>query len=316
MLSRRGRPYLEHEVTAVSVTPARSRPLLDEATLIEALGPWIALAERLSAACVEMAVAAGLPELVPIELPPVVGSVHDQALVGELAPIYFVAELDRSGLLRSIESLAGLYVSGGVRSDLGEVGESLLVLWRRRHERFSATEREAMFRRLFGAPGPDLSAGGANMEFDLLMARLADEIISNDPRTPSTATRAALVTAATQLASNVITFGGGVPRLASKELLSLVRQAVAALSDRTVLAALGRRSAWDLVRFFEEQAGRSTPVTLHVSRARSGVVVLGWLSETLRPLESGRAAAPPPSVVDAAIEWLEATLTLWDEVPP
>lgn len=278
----------------------------------QALVAAVELAAAYAADAAHTLQAAGLLELTPIELPPVVGSSEDQVLVRELAPLYLVAELDRAGILRSLESLAALYVSGGVRADLAEIGEELLALWRERNQRFSASERTAMFRRLFGSPGPELAGGSANDDFEVGMARLAEALISHDPSAASSS-RAGLTAGATQLALNMVRHAQGVPRLASRDLVEMLRTALAILGDRRVLAALGQRSLWTLVRFFETQSGRSSELTAHVQRARSGVVVLGWLADHLVALQSGRRDEPPSAVVDAAFEWLEATLVIWDD---
>ncbi len=108
-----------------------------------------------------------LSDLGDISLPPVVGDPADQDLLRFVAPLYLASELESAGLLEALDTIARLFASGGIRRDLGRAVGPLTRVWRTRNRRFSAEERRAIHRRLFGAAGPTALAGArANDEFE------------------------------------------------------------------------------------------------------------------------------------------------------
>lgn len=273
-------------------------------------------ASRFVAMARSVVLAHGLGTLVPVELPPIAGSPDDARAVAELAPLYFLSELDQAGLFAAGDALAGMYAEGALQGDLTAVENELTDLWRGRHRRFDAAERAAMFRRLFGAPGrAELAPGGVNAGFEALFARFADAVIGQEMiGSARLADRTRMAAAGQQLAAGVVGHGVGVPRLASQELVEQARVVLGIVSDRGVQAAIGLRSPWAVVSALRDPTGPGAAVgvdadiALHVQRARSGVVLLGWLAEQVGGAPGRPAAEPPQEVVAAAFDWLEATL--------
>jgi hypothetical protein len=286
-------------------------------------GQYVTVARRL-------VLAHGLAPLEPVELPPVTADAARS--LAELAPMYFLAELDAAGLFLAGDRLAGRFAEGGL--SLPSAGSTrpatrhgasrqpadvmLAELWRGRHKRFAETERAALFGRLFGGNGPTLPVGGRNDSFELLLARFADSVIGATPSAQGRGRWEArgsteLGLAAQRLAVAAAGYGMAVPRLASEDLLNHAQLVLAIIQDPDVQAAVGERSAWGVVAALRDptRSGRGTTeaaLVTHVSRARAGLTLLGWLAEVVGSGDRRRLPAPPNEVTDAAFDWLEATL--------
>jgi hypothetical protein len=284
------------------------QPLVLAPTLEDAL----AFAAEL---CVRADAFAGLLGLDEIDLPDLGGGEVDAARLQALPPLYLASELEEARLVPAAETLAALYVSGGIAGDLGEAGELLVGLWRSRNERFNREERQAFFRRLFGSgsgDGPSLAVDEpANGDFEALLIDLAAAIYRLDPEGRSGLGDAvALRTSATLVGASLSDRRVGVPEPAARELLAAVNEALAIFKQPPIQRAVGALGPWSAVaavarRYLREQV----EVPLHVERARTGLVLLAWLAETAGGGGSP-AALPGPEVRAAAQSWLEATLSL------
>lgn len=277
-----------------------------EGALAFALG----LAERAEA----FTLALDLPELDPVELPPIVGDEHDQARLRRIAPLYLAAELERAGLLPAAEALAGIFVSGGLQSDLGAAAELLLAFWRARHERFAREERRAFFARLFGGDTRTTLSLRApvNAEFEPLLAELAvtlDALGAPMSFRSLPGTDVAVRAAALRLAENATSRTTGIPEPAARTILEAIAAALALFKAREVQAALGVASTWAAVREASRRYRRSeSDITAHVQRGKAGLTIMAWLAEAVGTLDGSRALlAPGPEVIGAAGAWLQAS---------
>ena len=264
--------------------------------------------------------AAAFTELGDIELPPVVGSDADQAALRAAAPLYLASELESALLLPAVETLAGLFASGALGIDSGPAPEQLRDFWRGRKERFTAEERAAFFARLFGSAAGSALTGphGRNDAFESLMidltealARIGEQYPVGLAYGPYEETR--IRAAAAQLASNLAPRSGGMTGFAARDILTNTQQALEILKQPEVQRALGARSVWTAVRIVGERYLDESPdIPSHVTRGKSGLLVLAWLAEIL-PRLSGLGpglAAPDDPVVGAATAWLQGSLSL------
>jgi hypothetical protein len=283
----------------------------------------LALAGRLLAAVEGFAQQHSLPELGDIELPPVVGSAADQAHLRSVAPLYLAAELEEAGLVPAVELLAGVFASGGLQADLGPAAALLVAFWQERNHRFTAAERRAFFGRLFGSPGPALATPESrNTAFEPLLIDLAEALYRLDPEPglgglPSSQVPVRM--AARQLTANLVPRGGGMASFAAGELLGAVQRALAILKHPQVQGAFGASSVWGAARNISQRYRREDPdVGSHVTRGKSGMLLLAWLAEVLPVLDdvSGVLVAPGDPVLAAATAWLQASLTLTETAPP
>ena len=180
--------------------------------------------------------------------------------------------------MTAAETLAALYVSGGIAGDLGEAGDLLVGLWRSRNDRFNREERQAFFRRLFGGgsgDGPSLAVDEpTNEDFEALLIDLAASIHRLDPEGRSGLGDAvALRTSATLVGASLSDRRVGIPEPAARELLAAVNEALAIFKQPPIQRAVGALGPWSAVaavtrRYLREQV----EVPLHVERARTGLV--------------------------------------------
>lgn len=252
-------------------------------------------------------------ELGDISLPPVVGSPADADLFRLVAPLYLASEMEAAGLLTALDTTVRLFASGGITVDVGPVSKLLATMWRSRHRRFTVEERRAMFARLFGGgTGAILAGRDANADFEIALAEVAQALVAPSGRFGVTVPHTGLALAVRRLGQNVASHASGVPSLAARELLRSVKAALAVFGETTVQRWLGARSTWDAVAAADRRFGGdgSIDVVSHVRRARSGVVILGWVADVLPQIDGRRSG--PDVVVEAAVEWIDATVSLWN----
>lgn len=257
-------------------------------------------------------------------LPPVVGTPADQASLQSAAPLYLASELEATGLVTAAETLAGIYMSGGLATDIGTAGPLLLALWQGRNQRFTVQERRAFFTRLFGtAFGPVLAVeGGSNTEFEPLMIGLTEALHKLYPF-PGLATgpesEAGVRTAAQELAANLVPRSGGMASYAAQEILKAIHDAVAILSVVPLQRALGATSLWPAVSSVTRSAGgQIIDPAEHLERGRAGMTVLAWLAQVLPQLDgsTGPLLTPLSPVLEAATAWLQTSLSIAERHQP
>jgi len=260
-----------------------------------------------------------LPDLGDLTLPPVQGSPEDRARLRAVAALYFVAEIESTRLLACVDMLARLLVSGGLEAEPSDSGRGLIAWHRSREQRIATEEREALFGRLFGKPyGPDLAPEGTrNVGFESDMIEFASvlaEAVGNSaggPLQPSDLAR--LRVAATALSADLLDGAGGIASLAADETTAAVREAISVLRDPGLQQWGGGTSIWGIVR----RATRTylqvdVDIASHAARAKSGLTLLAWLADSLAALQgAGPLETPPPDLAGVALEWLQATNTLY-----
>jgi len=254
-----------------------------------------------------------------IDLPPVLGADGDQAQLRTVSSLYLCAELESAGLLPVTEKIASLFALGGLPADPGRAAPILAAFWQRRNERFSATERMALFTRLFGHADPTTSTNTPelhNDEFLPLMIDFAGALnhMGSDMfygRSPEA--EEAVRGAAEALASNLIPKSGGITLFAARELSTAIREAMTILESSSIQAIVGQRDVWRTVAAFAQRyLGEEIMVSEHLDRGRAGSLMLAWVAEASPHLEgaTGAALIPDDSILAAASAWLSATNSL------
>lgn len=269
----------------------------------------------------DLALQLDLPSLGEINLPPIVGSAVDQAHLQTVGPLYLASELESALLLPAVETLAGIFASGGLQADIGTARQSLETFWQSRSQRFSQTERQAFFARLFGdGEGPVLATPqGRNTEFESLMIDLAAALYHLEPVPgygPQPDSEAALQAAASELAANLAPRSGGMAAYAGTELLGAVQAALTILKEPALQSAVGAHSVWSAVHSIcQAYLNQEVDVESHVTRGKSGLLVLSWLAGALPSLggAAGAVSLPDGPVVAAAVAWLQSSLSLGEK---
>jgi hypothetical protein len=298
-------------MAAVSPAPARDVRRGPSATLEQALSYGLALVATVDA----FAAAFDLPDL---ELPPSGGDAAVRAALRVTAPLYLASELESARLLPAVETIAGLFVSGGLEADLAGTGQLLVNFWKKRHQRFTRREREAFFARLFGAAAEvELATEGArNEDFEPLMIGLCDELLKLQPSPALSGlmppSEARVRIAGRLLAENLLPRTGGIAAFAAGEILTATQEALEILKAPAIQRMFGARSVWATVqetarRYLREQVS----VSSHVVRAKEGQIILAWVADRLPEIEGGgRLLDGQELVIEAAQAWMEASLSL------
>ncbi len=255
-----------------------------------------------------------------VELPPSSGGAADQAALRVTAPLYLASELEAARLLPAAETLAGLFATGAITTDLGDAAPKLIQFWRNRNQRLTRGEREALFSRLFGSQGgAELAMEGANNDqFEDIMIELCDALHRLDPDRRLSGlpqSEGPLRAVANIFVSNLLPRTSSVAALAVQELLESTREALEILNAPPVQRLFGARSVWQVVETITRKYLRqSVAVVPHVVRAREGQVVLAWVAEAILLLDDrSRLIEQGAPVVNAARAWMEASLTLAEQ---
>lgn len=267
----------------------------------------------------EFALQLDLSDLGDIDLPPEMVSEGDRTHLKTVAALYLASELELARILPAVETFVGIAISGGLRTDLGSAVPLISQFWKTRHQRFTTSERQAIFARLFGTQaGPTLgTSDGHNIAFAGLMMNLAEALYKVDSVYAVNAAFGidtyrsndiSIRVAGRQLASNLISRSGGIATFAAQELVRSLAQALDILKQRPVQQAVQARSVWTALRNISRYyLNEDVDVDSHVQRGRSGMQILSWLAEVLLHLEENNApiVTPDHPVIAAAVNWLQ-----------
>lgn len=257
-----------------------------------------------------------LAELDLPELPPAARA--DAIQLRAAASLYLASTLEAAGVIQAADDLTRLLRSGALQGDPGTAAPLIEAFWDDRHQRASETERLALFDRLFGAPaGPQDIATGSNHEFEELLLNLCDALM----KAVEGGSHARVRSAALTLAENLAQATNGVVQMLAGEILSSLSAAVAILNHPDLRIMLGGRTMWDAVASIDRRLKRpARPTLTHLRRGRAGMALLAWLADNVDRLESsgGPMVAAGDLVVDAAIDWIDETLSIvrGDDGPP
>lgn len=227
-----------------------------------------------------------------------------------VASLYLASTLEAAGLIQAADDLTRLARTGALSGDLGEAGQLVETFWSGRNERASEPERLALFGRLFGAPaGPDDLSGGANSGFEEMLLDLCDAIMKAIDGGSQGRVRAA----AALLAENVAHASNDMVQILARDILDSLGAAIAILNHPDVRAMLAARTMWDAVAAIDRRFRRaSRPTLTHLRRGRAGMAVLAWLADKIDSLDDapGALVTNGDLVVDAAIDWVDETLSI------
>jgi hypothetical protein len=230
-----------------------------------------------------------------VDLPPLTGATVETGQLRAVAALYWAMEVDAAGVIEFADALAEGLRLGRIAVDVGRAAPLLIDWHRQRAERLSADERQAQYQRLFGA-GDVLR----------LMNQLCDQLSAiYSLEGPTSHLLAEINVTALDLATALSERSAGITAFAAREIVATIREALAILQTRDVLAAFGQRSAAELLVFAGPPVvGRVLDPGPHFDRARAGQQVLSWLADVGASLEVGRVSlTPADAVVHAASAW-------------
>ncbi|HUR84752.1 MAG TPA: hypothetical protein VMY78_05360 [Solirubrobacteraceae bacterium] len=200
------------------------------------------------------------------------------------ASLYAAAQLEEIGVLAVVDRLVELYLRGGLPvGGSAEAGALLDAYWLGRAERMPEDRRRALYARALG-PG-----------FEHLLGELAAAISKHDAASRD----ADIAWAADELRANIASHVDDEAREAVPLMHAQLGDALAILSDPTVLEAYGARDTWQLVdQLSRLELGGTRGVVRHQALAATATVILGWLASDGDP--------PGEDVADAAESFLTA----------
>ncbi len=246
-----------------------------------------------------------------IELPPMHAARIDQAQLRAIASLYLASELENTGLIASVETLASLVRSGALGVDVGAATPQLVTFWQGRNHRASREEREHSFASLFGA-GPD-----GDTFIDGMLA-LCEALYKLDEKATNASyggvsQQMRVRSSAAQVLAQLLGSAAGITVFMAQEILQSLRDAIAILKHPELLAALGARDVWTAIARIDRIAhNHHNPARLYVQRGRAGMTVLSWLAEAAPLLErqSGALVKLDHPVIGAALDWMQAALAI------
>jgi hypothetical protein len=267
------------------------------------------------------ALAMQLGDLGVIDLPPASATPADQSNLRATAVLYLASEVEQAGLISAVETLAGLFASGGVRRIDGAGAQQLHAFWRARRERPARAERLATFARLFGTESDVTFSirNAQNTGFERAMIDFTEALTAYGRRERDDIHAGETVriqATADALADDLLTRSGGIGLYLAESLLELIDAAVKILKDPSVQAAVAAQGVWDAVRrihmLYGERRGQIR-VDPHVRRAKAGFDLLTWLADGLGGVRGGSFGGlrPPNEVLQAANISLPASLDLY-----
>jgi hypothetical protein len=241
-----------------------------------------------------------------IDLPPIAanGSLVP-AQIRAAATLFWAMNVEAAGIPGFVDALAQGLVEGRLLLPLTGGADKLMAYWRERTERFSAEERIALYRRLFGGPG---QLGDAFLPKLDELARLIAEVRRSE-RGERRALTARANVVARDLAALLSDRSVGITGFAAREIIAHVRAALALLRDPDIAVTLGGVGIWQAIRAHSGSImGRAIDPTPHVDRARAGLAILEWLADSAPALEGGEARIEGERrLIDAAEMWRSAT---------
>lgn len=279
----------------------------------------IATGERLVARATAHGLAFALSELHDIQIPEPLTARIDQAQLRALATLYLAADLEQAGIIAAVETLAGFSSTGAVSVDLGGAEPLIAEWWRGRRNRVTASERNALFSRVFGTPtGSSPAETAANPHFEGLMLELCEALYKLDERSTGDpygggAQQARVRRAARMLTANLGEAAGGTTAFMAGEIIAALQQAIAIIGHPDLRGVFAARDVWGVVAGIARLARvRVPPPTPYVRRGRAGMTVIAWLADVSDRLggPGGPLVAIGHAVVGSAVDWIEATLDM------
>jgi hypothetical protein len=247
-----------------------------------------------------------------LDLPPLPAGSRDAtitpAALRALAALYLQANLEDAGIV-AVAELIG-QSRGHLRYLDAAAAQKLEPFTHPPSDAYPRPAREAIFARVFGLGGATAESA-ANHEFEPLLARLCAALqrCEEDTRLGdvSAARMAALRYAASAVLFNLAPRQHGNTLLAGRTLDRQLRQAIAALSDRSVLGQFRAANLWQVIRAVAGDAAPDFGRLLR--RGQAGMAILVWLAAVLGSLNdtTSRLVGRGDAIFASASQWLQAT---------
>ncbi|URD60740.1 hypothetical protein M8312_13330 [Sphingomonas sp. KRR8] len=210
-----------------------------------------------------------------------------------VADLYYLYQHERAGVFRAVLKLQTLFRSGEVRLSDGPGAMALYQYDRKKVLRFTAGERHAAYRKVFGYTSVPTPAGAEpNSAFHGLLSNFCEhvsryfsdkrvsEVLRPDGTRETFGSMAVVRRSGLDLRHNLKQVSYGNIAVLRSEVLILLREAFAVLGSADVRSLFGADSAWDVLEEVMKRYFVEVPLTSQRSRmATSGRAILNWLAE-------------------------------------
>lgn len=271
------------------------------------------------------------PDLGKVETPQRVDD-YDEAVTADrvtaVGRLYYIYQHEKVGVFRSVLKLQELFEAGAVKLSTGPGAYSLYRFDRRGVLRYSAKDRLAAYRRVFGYTNASPPAGSKpNHAFHSHLTgfmqqvsqyfrdKRISEVVRTNASDPSYGSIASVRRRGLDLRNNVKSASYGHASVMSVEASQLLQEAFTILGADDIKQLFGADDAWDVVsEVMRRYLGVAhVPVSQRSRMARSGQDVLNYLAsnailKTTRP----QFEASLQFIADAAEEWLTSAEELGD----
>ncbi len=248
------------------------------------------LAQHLAAAVQRFGAAA----LDVIDLPPLGVSPLVAEQIRAAGVMLWTSHVEAAGLPGFVDAIATGSARGTLLLPLTRGADRLMLYYQKNRDRFDASERVAMYERLFAPPFGDL--------IDALAAALIEVHRADTQGTARHfAARAGVI--ARDLGALLTTRAVGVAAFAAREIVAHIREALAILRDPEIAHALGGGTPFQIIRVYGPSlANMSADPSPALDRASAGFAIVSWIAEHAPTLTD----APPiddPALLEAAERW-------------
>ncbi|WP_300527280.1 hypothetical protein [Maricaulis sp.] len=242
-----------------------------------------------------------------------------------LADLYYIYQMERLGTFRVVLKLQQLFKSGEVRLSDGPGAMALYQYDRKRVLRYTASERKAAYRKVFGytdATPPD--GAEPNGPFHALMSnfcrhvssffenkRVSEVLRPNNTR-ETFGSMAVVRRAGLDLRHNLKQASYGNVAVLRSEVMVLLRDAFEILNAPDITRLFGADTGWDVLEEVLKRHLHERPVTSQRNRlAVTGRDILRWLAEdyVLTDVRTDFEALLE-AIVDASDDWLTSAESL------
>lgn len=242
--------------------------------------------------------------------------------ISAVGTIYFAWQLEALHLFDVADRLVELSMRGELPLGSGAVAP-LLTDYEFNPDRLSATERQHLYARTFGALSGRAVEGEINFDFNDLWQHFVSGVaefvrqhrVAGTPR-PALLAQPSVRRAATALAVNLSQHGGDRANVAAKQLHRTIEQLLHLLQAPEVSKALGVHTMWEVIdRINRQDLGGPVDITRARTLAQAGMHITTWLAAHAADLHGGHSGStfgaqprlPDTDLITTVAHWLAAS---------
>lgn len=213
--------------------------------------------------------------------------------VRAVGDLYYIYQHERAGVFRAILRLQKLFRSGEVRLSDGPGAMALYQFDRKRVLRYTAGDRFAAYRKVFGYTDASVPPGSQpNAAFHGLLSNFCEhvsryfgdkrvsEVLRPDGSRETFGSMAVVRRAGLDLRHNLKQVSYGHIAVLRSEVMILLREAFEILGASDIISLFGADNGWDVLEEIQKRyLGEASNASQRSRLATSGRNILSWLAE-------------------------------------